>query len=92
MIVRIMSEGQHDLPDDAIDALNRLDEQVERAVESGDEPAFSVALRDLLSQVRELGRPLPDDALMPSAVVLPPPDATIDDVRHLFDGDGLVPG
>jgi hypothetical protein len=27
-----------------------------------------------------------------SELVLPSPDATADEVRHLFDGDGLVPG
>ena len=37
MIVRILGEGQYDLADGSLDALNGLDEQLEAAIESGDE-------------------------------------------------------
>lgn len=92
MIVRIMAEGQHDVPDTELDHLNVLDAAVERAVEAGDPVAFTAALQALLARVREVGQPLPDDVLTPSALVLPSPDATIEEVRHLFERDGLVPG
>jgi hypothetical protein len=96
VIVRILGEGQLELPDGVLDELNLLDADVERAVDGGDEPAFAAALTRLLDRVRALGRPLADDVLVPSSLVLPAPDATIDDVRHLFDeatgADGLVPG
>lgn len=94
MIVRIMSERQLEVPDDRLEELNALDADAERAVDAGDEAAFGAALGRLLDRVRALGRPLPGDLLVPSALVLPAPDATIDDVRHLFagDADGLVPG
>ena len=41
-----------------------------------------------------LGTAVADDVLVASDLVLPPPDATADEVRHLFDdgADGLVPG
>lgn len=87
-----MGEGQREVPDAALDELNVLDGEVEAAVDAGDDAAFSSALGCLLERVRERGTPLPDDVLVPSALVLPGPDATADDVRHLFDGDGLVPG
>ena len=87
-----MGEGQRDLPDAALDELNVLDAAVEQAVDGGDDAAFGSALSRLLDRVRELGSPLSDDVLVPSELVLPSPDATADDVRHLFDGDGLVPG
>ncbi len=92
MIVRIMSEGQHDVPDSELDHLNVLDAVVERAVEADDPVAFTAALQALLARVREVGEPLPDDVLTPSALVLPAPDATIAEVKHLFERDGLVPG
>jgi hypothetical protein len=96
MIVRILGEGQRELPDGLLEELNALDEVAERAVDAGNEDAFRSALGRLLDRVRDAGRPLPDDVLAPSALVLPPSDATIDDVRHLFDadagGEGLVPG
>lgn len=92
MIVRIMGEGQYDVPDTAVDALNALDEVAERAVEVGDEKAFAAALLALHAAVRAHGATLPDDVLAPSGAVLPPADATVDEVRALFAGDGLVPG
>ena len=94
MIVRILSEGQWELDDAQLAELEALDAPAERAVEAGDEGAFATALAALLARVREVGRPLPADRLVPSDVVLPGPDATVEDVRHLFEGggDGLVPG
>lgn len=94
MIVRILGEGQRDVPDGELAALNELDDEVEAALDAGDEAAFSAALARLLDRVRAVGRPLPADVLVPSELVLPAPDATADEVRHLFEdaGDGLVPG
>jgi hypothetical protein len=45
-----------------------------------------------LSKVRELGEPLPDDSLEPSELILPSPDATLEEVRDLLSDDGLIPG
>ena len=92
MIVRILTEGQWDVPEEHLTDLNRLDEQVETAVENGDEVAFSQSLGALLDSVRKGGTPLADDSLEDSDLILPPSDATIDEVRHLLEGDGLVPG
>lgn len=92
MIVRILGEPQRVLPDAALDELNALDRVAELAVDAGDQRAFSSALLELLAAVRRLGAPVADDVLVPSDLVLPPPDATVDEVRALFDGDGMVPG
>ena len=92
MIVRILGEGQLEVADDQIDALNQLDTAVESAVESGDEEAFSASLQALLDGVRRSGTPLPAESLDDSDLILPPADATIDEVRHLLEGEGLIPG
>ncbi|MEX2291122.1 MAG: hypothetical protein WD794_12455 [Mycobacteriales bacterium] len=92
MIVRILGEAQRDLPDTALEELNALDRIAEQAVDAGDQAAFTAALHDLLAAVRQRGTPVADEVLVPSDLVLPPPDATVDEVRALFDGDGLVPG
>ena len=96
MIVRIMGEGQLDLPDTALDGLNALDHVAELAVESGDQSAFTEALAALLAAVRAQGIAVPVSVLTPSDLVLPPADVSLEEVRHLFDeaagGDGLVPG
>ena len=92
MIVRILTEGQWDVPEEQLDELNRLDADVESAVENGDVTTFSQALGALLDAVRTAGTPLPDDALEDSDLILPPADATLEEVRELLSEEGLIPG
>ena len=92
MIVRILGEGQLDLSDDAVAALNDLDAKVESAIEAGDEAAFHDALAALLDGVRTAGVPHGADALDPSDLILPMADATLAEVRDMLSGDGLIPG
>ncbi|HZF87327.1 PspA-associated protein PspAA [Streptomyces sp.] len=93
MIVRIMGEGQVRLADSHLAELNELDDELLAEMEQGDGPGFRRILNALLSRVRELGTPLPDDSLEPSQLILPSPDATLDEVRDLLsDGGGLIPG
>ena len=92
MIVRILGEGQLEVADSQIDTLNELDRAVESAIEADDDAAFTAALAALLDGVRRSGTPLPADSLDDSDLILPPADATIDEVRELLDGDGLIPG
>ncbi|MEJ7775712.1 MAG: hypothetical protein WKF72_12975 [Nocardioidaceae bacterium] len=92
MIIRILSEGQFDVPDDAVDGLNELDGKLEAAIEANDEASFGSALRALLDQVRELGSPVALDALLPSQLLLPHDSASLAEVRDLLSGDGLIPG
>jgi hypothetical protein len=61
-------------------------------VESGDDAAFRRTLQALLDKVRDLGTPVPDDSLAPSDLILPSPDATLDEVRGMLGDDGLIPG
>jgi hypothetical protein len=94
VIVRIMGEGQFTLDDAHADVLNSLDSGLESAVDGGDEPAFEAALADLLTKVRTLGSPVPDDALEASDAVLPAEGSHIDDVRGMLaeSDEGLIPG
>ncbi|MEV6331627.1 hypothetical protein [Streptomyces sp. NPDC051909] len=92
MIVRIMGEGQLRLADSHHAELNKLDDDLLEEMEAGDGPGFRSTLHALLDKVRELGDPLPDDALEPSELILPAPDATLDEVRKLLSDDGLIPG
>lgn len=92
MIVRILGEGQFDVADSGVDRLNALDAQVESAVEAEDHDAFASALGELLDAVRSVGVPHAADAIDVSDVVLPPSDATLDEVRDMLSDDGLIPG
>jgi len=94
MIVRILGEGQWQVPDHALDDLNSLDDQVEKAVSSGDQQMLASALASLLDEVRSSGSAVPDQEIRDSELILPAADATLDDVRALLDesSEGLIPG
>ncbi|HEY1135397.1 MAG TPA: hypothetical protein VGE77_12560 [Nocardioides sp.] len=92
MIVRILGEGQFDITDACFESLNVLDDAVEKAVEDGDEEAFRPALAALLAGVRSEGVPHDPDSLDESDLILPPEDASIDEVRGMLGDEGLIPG
>ena len=92
MIIRILGEGQFDVAEHTVEALNGIDTQLQAAVDSDDEAGFREALRSLLALVREVGERVPDDYLGPSELVLPNADATIEEVRALLGDEGLIPG
>jgi hypothetical protein len=92
VIVRILGEGQFRVDDAAAADLNRLDADLETAVEHSDEAAFADALAHLLAQVRTHGSPLPPDILESSDLILPHQDSSMDEVRKLLTDEGLIPG
>jgi hypothetical protein len=92
MIVRISGEGQFEVSEDEVDELNRLDDDLTKAVDAGDEGQFKTALEALLASVRTAGQELPADYIGPSDLVLPSPDATIHEVREVLGDEGLIPG
>ena len=91
MIVRILGEGQWEVSDDVLEAMNALDESVEKAVQVGDEATFASSLTALLDAVRQQGTRLEDDSLEDSDLILPPSDASLEEVRALLTDEGLVP-
>lgn len=92
MIVRIMGEGQIEVAPGDLDVLNALDSELEAAIESGDETEFRAKLHALLDKVRQVGKALPEDSLEPSELILPPADASMDEVRAMLGDQGLIPG
>lgn len=93
MIVRILSEGQWELSEDAVRTLSPLDDEVEKAVRTGDQAELAEALHALLEQVRSAGTAIADDALLDSDLILPGADATLEEVQELLSSseEGLVP-
>jgi len=92
MIVRILGEGQYDVPDHALDALNGLDTQIESAIADGDEEMFRTALDGLLAGVRSSGTHRDSETYDESDLILPPGDASLEEVRDMLGDDGLIPG
>lgn len=91
MIVRIMGEGQFDLDSSHLDELNRLDDVLGDAIDTGDDDEFRTALAALLDEVRRSGTPVADDVLVDSDLVLPYAEAHVDEVKAMLTDEGLVP-
>jgi hypothetical protein len=61
-------------------------------VDGEDRETFARSLAELLDAVRSAGVPLADESLEDSDLILPPADATLEEVRELLNDDGLIPG
>ena len=92
MIVRILTEGQFNLPGAYVDELNEIDNRIVEIVENQDEAQFERLLSQMLQLVREQGEPVPVDELVESDLVLPEPDITLEEAARTFTGEGLLPG
>ena len=92
MIVRILTEGQYNLPGAHLDELNEIDNQIVEVVETEDRGEFERLLKVMLDLVREKGTPVSVDELVESDLVLPEPDITLEEAEALFTGEGLLPG
>ena len=92
MIVRIATEGQYEVSDDDVAALNELDNLAVASCEANDEQAFRDVFGRLLDYVRTHGRPVPEDELVGSDIILPPPDFSLEEAKVEFRGEGLIPG
>ena len=91
MIVRILTEGQYNLPGAHVDELNEIDNQLVEVVAEEDQEGFERNLKKMLDLVREKGTPVPLDDIVESDLVLPEPDLTLKEAEELFVGEGLLP-
>ncbi len=92
MIVRISSEGQYELGEGDVGDLNTLDNAAVAACNAADEQRFHEVFTRLLDYVRANGKPVGDDQLFGSDIILPPPDVTLEEAKTEFQGEGLIPG
>ncbi len=92
MIIRIATEGQYSLSDDEVAGLNELDNAAVVACDDDDESKFRETFVQLLEYVRSHGEPVPDDDMVGSDLILPPPDVTLEEAKQEFSGEGLIPG
>ena len=92
MIVRIATEGQYEVGEGDVPALEQLDNEAVAACESGDEQRFQDTFEHLIRFVRDKGKPVPEDRLDPSDVIIPPPDVSFEEAKAEFTGEGLIPG
>lgn len=91
MIVRVAGQGQYEVPAELVDRLNELDNEAVAAVEAGDRSKFHEIFGQMVDLVRTDCTPLPDDELVVSDVILPPPDLSFEEAKAEFTGEGLIP-
>ena len=88
MIVRIATEGQFELDGRNAQELRELDNKAIGQCAAGDEEVFRATFAQMLALVRSHGRQLPEDELVPSDVILPPPDVSFEEAQAGFSGEG----
>jgi hypothetical protein len=91
MIVRILTEGQYNLPGAFVDRLNEIDNEIVDVVGREDRDAFHKLLGEMLDHVRSNGTEVPIKELVESDIVLPEPDISLEEAAELFTGEGIVP-
>jgi PspA-Associated protein len=84
VIVRVLGEGRYEVPDRALPAVEQLDEKLMAAIDSGDEADFTVALADLIREVRRSGKLLPADDLRTSTLAVPHEGSSLAEVKELL--------
>jgi len=91
VIVRLMTEGQYRVPEEVQKRLNELDDAAISALDGDDEETLDARLDEMWQLVQERGERVPDDEIVPSDVIIPPSDLSLEETRQLFSGDGLIP-
>jgi len=89
--VRILNGGQYTLDGTLFDRLNEIDNQIVKAVEKNDEKKMKTLLKEMLSLVKNNGKPLDAKEIVVSDIILPPEDLTLEDAVNIFAGSGLIP-
>ncbi len=89
MIVRILSENQYRLDDAHWQAITKMDNQLEEAASKGDEAQFGALLEQLIGFIREHGQVVPNEELVTSQLLIPPPDMQMAEARKYFEENSL---
>ncbi|GFN24209.1 MAG: hypothetical protein IMW96_03135 [Thermoanaerobacteraceae bacterium] len=84
MIIRILTEGQYRLKNEALSELDKLDDELLEAIANNDEEGFNRRFCEVLTLIRDRGTKVEDTELVESDLVLPAPDTTLEEARELF--------
>lgn len=90
MIVRVSGVGQYELNDDGVRKLDQLDTELTRALDAADEARFHEALASTIEFICGSGKPVEANRVVPSDVIVPPEDVTLEEARGFFTDEGLM--
>ena len=90
MIVRISGTGQFELDDAAVRRLDELDTELTQALRGRERERFHQVLHDTIEFVQSSGSVVPADRVVPSQVIIPPEDISLEDAERFFSDEGLM--
>jgi 3',5'-cyclic AMP phosphodiesterase CpdA len=90
MIVRILGEGQFEVESSLADRINAIDNKIVEHVNKGDRKEFKKDLARMISTIKEKGEPIDPVDILPSDIIVPPGDLTLEEARKVFRGEGLI--
>jgi len=93
-IVRIMGEGQFVVDDKTLNRLNKIDNSLVQLVSndrSDNNTEFKKRLVELVDIVEQNGKRLDPKRIIPSDIILPSVDLSIEEAKKLFKDDGVIP-
>jgi len=89
MIVRILGDNQYRFPDELAEQLDKMDDPLTEAMQTGDETLFNTTLEKVIAFVQERGEVVPMEEVVTSDIIVPAADMTLDDARkYLRPTDG----
>jgi hypothetical protein len=90
MIIRIIGGGQYQVSSCLLDDLNEIDNRIVEHVSKGNEESYRRDLARLISSIKQSGKPVDAEDIIPSDIVVPPEDLTFEEARRVFSGQGLI--
>jgi hypothetical protein len=92
-VVIIMGVGQCVVDDQTLNRLNNIDNSLVQLVSNdrSDNIEFKKRLVELVDIVEQNGIRLDPKRIIPSDIILPSVDLSIDEAKKLFKGDGVIP-
>jgi hypothetical protein len=90
VIVRISGLGQYELDDSSRQRLEELDQALTSALHANQEKEFHEHLHSIIDFVQKQGKELRNDRLVPSDVIVPPDDVTLEEAHRLLTDNSLM--
>ncbi|WP_445474711.1 PspA-associated protein PspAA [Methanococcoides methylutens] len=90
MIIRIMGEGQYEVPGSLFDELNIIDNRIVDLVGKENEADYRTELLRLIHVIKSNGKQLDDASIVESNIIVPPEDLSLQEAKEIFTGSGLL--
>lgn len=89
MIIRIVGEGQYEVPSALFDELNSIDNKIVDLVSQDNEEEYKAELSKLIGMIKSSGKQLDDADIVESDIIVPPGDLTFEEAKDIFTGVGI---